>query len=64
MRNNKDIYHHLCSGKKEGFDYIDKEIMPGKNYYYLRITQDNREQSWASPIWIEYKRREINETRL
>jgi len=57
VRNNQDIYHHPCSGKKEKFSYRDEKIPEGENYYYLRIIQKDRNWAWASPIWIKYKRR-------
>ena len=31
---------------------LTDEILPGKHYYYVRITQIDEEQAWSSPIWI------------
>jgi len=54
IRNNKDIFSRSCSEKCEKFWYIDKEIEKGKNYYYLRTTQKDKNRAWSSPVWVRY----------
>jgi hypothetical protein len=38
----------------EQFQYLDKNVPIGsKNiYYYVRITQDDANMAWSSPVWI------------
>ncbi|MGC9317227.1 MAG: DUF3604 domain-containing protein, partial [Armatimonadota bacterium] len=31
----------------------DAEAGPGRNYYYLRVSQLNGQYAWSSPIWID-----------
>jgi hypothetical protein len=38
------------------FDYVDREIRPGrKAWYYVRCEQENDRNGWSSPIWVEWK---------
>jgi len=27
----------------------------GDHFYYLRVTQDNDERAWTTPIWVKQK---------
>ena len=51
----------ICDGKPVakghinglmGFLEVEISTMPGKHYYYLRVTQKDNEQAWSSPIWL------------
>ncbi len=51
----------ICDGKPvtEGrvnglMGFLEEEIspLPGKHYYYLRVTQEDSEMAWSSPIWL------------
>jgi len=56
IRNNAIIYSATDPGKKEaGFEYIDQTPQPGTNWYYVRVTQIDRNLAWSSPIWVTYK---------
>jgi len=38
------------------FSLDDKIIIPGEShYYYLRVTQEDGNMAWSSPIWLQYK---------
>ncbi len=41
--------------KEITFTYIDREIKPGTNPYWVKIVQWNGEIAWSSPIFIKYK---------
>jgi len=42
--------------KKIYFEYVDHDIKPGWNAYYLRATQIDMEKAWSSPIYVNYLR--------
>jgi hypothetical protein len=42
------------------FDYVDYDIKPGWNAYYVKATQIDREKAWSSPIYINYDRDSSN----
>ncbi len=61
---NRDIYwhnaykvklHHAIPqlGYTASFHYQDKAPPPGRNFYYLRVSQLNGQMAWSSPIWLE-----------
>ncbi|MBD3183105.1 DUF3604 domain-containing protein [Candidatus Poribacteria bacterium] len=64
IRNNKVIHCHTGKGLSVSFDWEDKESLddiafkPSYDgdspfvYYYCRITQENGQMAWSSPIWI------------
>jgi hypothetical protein len=35
-----------------GFAFTDK-VRQGESCYYVRVTQDNGQMAWSSPIWVE-----------
>ena len=43
-RENKQCCTHI---------FEDAEKKTGRDYYYLRITQENGQMAWSSPIWLE-----------
>jgi len=32
---------------------VDESPGPGRNWYYVRVTQENGQMAWSSPIWVE-----------
>jgi hypothetical protein len=56
IRNNAIIYSAPDQGKKDvNFEYVDQEPQPGKNWYYVRVTQIDRNLAWSSPVWVTYR---------
>ena len=64
VRNNKEV-HTVSPGALDAeFEWTDKEPLKGINlpptvhspesftFYYLRITQEDGEMAWVSPVWI------------
>ena len=41
--------------KEASFKFTDKEVKPGLNPYYVRVTQCDGEKAWSSPIFLNYK---------
>ncbi len=64
VRNGVDVYTHMGGSADEEFDWEDTEdfddvaIVPedGRRfiYYYVRVTQEDDEMAWSSPIWVSY----------
>ncbi len=64
VRNNRDVYVHEGGGPDLSFEWRDMEpfaeiaLPPGPHaqtpfcFYYLRVTQEDGEMAWASPVWI------------
>jgi hypothetical protein len=34
-------------------EWEDRDPPPGRNWYYLRVSQLNGQMAWSSPIWVE-----------
>ncbi len=51
VRNNEDI-QTLASTNGVIHTTLVDEAPPGDNWYYIRVTQDNGERAWTSPIWV------------
>ncbi len=55
LRDNKEILH-LGRDRYEGrgvkSTFIDKEVTPGRHWYYLRVLQEDGEMAWSSPVWV------------
>ena len=51
---NNAVVHSIAQGASDTeFEYVDKtEICPG-DYYYLRITQEDGNMGWSSPVWVD-----------
>jgi hypothetical protein len=49
----KTVIHRAIPSSGYRAEYTCREKPPaGENYYYLRITQDNGQAAWSSPVWI------------
>jgi len=35
------------------FEFVDDNPPPGRNFYYIRVSQLNGHLAWSSPIWVE-----------
>jgi len=53
IKNNKYVYKITPNEKTANFEYVDKAIAPGENYYYVRAEQVDGQLAWSSPIWIK-----------
>ncbi len=56
IRNNAEIYSVPGSDKKDAdFEYVDASPVQGTNWYYVRVTQIDRNLAWSSPVWVTYR---------
>ena len=56
IRNNAIIYSVPDRGEKSvNFEYLDQEPQNGTNWYYIRVTQKDRNLAWSSPVWVTYR---------
>ena len=64
VRNNVDVFTVHPDGMDCEFEWMDMDVLaevnlpPGEHssvpftFYYLRVTQEDQQMAWASPIWI------------
>lgn len=56
IRNNAIIYTAPTPDKKDvDLEYVDESPVQGTNWYYVRVTQIDKNLAWSSPVWITYK---------
>ena len=55
IRNNAVIYSLPAEKTDVDFEHVDMAPQPGTNWYYVRVTQIDRNLAWSSPLWITYK---------
>jgi len=56
IRNSAMVYSLPDPGKREvEFEYADTNPQPGTNWYYVRVTQMDRNLAWSSPVWVAYR---------
>lgn len=54
IKNNQVIETKATNDEFLEFDYIDREIPSDREiFYYVRVTQVDRNMAWSSPIWID-----------
>ncbi len=52
VRDGQVVHRFGGEGQRSRFTFVDKEFPPGQtSYYYLRVTLDNDNLAWSSPIW-------------
>ena len=54
-RNNQFIYTKSPKAKAAEFTFTDRDPVPGRSYYYVRVIQEDEEIAWSSPIWLGAK---------
>ncbi len=54
IRNGEIIHTHAGDSWTESFSYVDEEIAEKTNYYYIKVTQEDGNMAWASPVFVEY----------
>jgi hypothetical protein len=54
-RNNQFIYSNQPDGREAELTFVDREPLPGRSYYYVRVIQKDEEIAWSSPVWFGAK---------
>ena len=52
IRDNDIIYRRRITGKRAVVEFTDREPLTNTSYYYVRVTQEDYEMAWSSPIWV------------
>ncbi|MHC4873501.1 MAG: CehA/McbA family metallohydrolase [Planctomycetota bacterium] len=52
IKNNEVLYCEATGSTESKADYCDEAGIEKECYYYLRVTQENGEMAWSSPVWI------------
>ncbi len=52
-RSNEFVYSSSPGGSVASIEFVDQQPLDGQSFYYLRVTQDDGEIAWSSPVWIE-----------
>ena len=55
VKNGKNLHRFSGNNEMLEFEYKDKTIEKGNNYYYLRVKQADLEMAWSSPIFVEFR---------
>jgi hypothetical protein len=56
IRNSAIIYSLSDPAKKEvEFEFVDRNPQPDTNWYYVRVTQIDRNLAWSSPVWVTHR---------
>ncbi|MAE71145.1 MAG: hypothetical protein CME06_11850 [Gemmatimonadetes bacterium] len=63
VRNNKVVAIHEGTETFETFSWTDAEPMGQTTYYYARVTQEDGEMAWSSPVWIDRPTADLEVTR-
>ncbi|MCM8759709.1 MAG: DUF3604 domain-containing protein, partial [Candidatus Omnitrophica bacterium] len=53
VRNGKIVHKEFPNKLDTNFYWQDKKIEKGRYWYYLKITQKNKEVAYTSPVWIK-----------
>ncbi len=57
IRDNKYAFSTEPKQVQIQFQYTDDDAKPGEShYYYVRVTQEDGNLAWASPMWITYQK--------
>jgi hypothetical protein len=54
IRNGEVIHTHTGASSIEKFSYTDNAIGETDNYYYVRVTQEDGNMLWASPVFVRF----------
>jgi len=55
LKNNQTVCQWFPDRQDFKSNYVDKENLEKDTYYYLRVTQEDGEMAWSSPIWVEFQ---------
>ena len=53
IKNNRVVYGTAQGALEAEFEYVDKAEICPNDYYYLRITQEDGNMAWSSPVWVD-----------
>ncbi len=53
IKNNDVLYGTAQGALETEFEYVDKTEICPNDYYYLRITQEDGNMAWSSPVWVD-----------
>jgi len=53
VRDNEDVWTYRSPGQVAPVEVADVAPAEGSCFYYLRVTQEDRQMAWSSPIWID-----------
>jgi hypothetical protein len=54
IKNAKFVFDTQPGGNTADFSYVDANPGSGESWYYVRVTQTDRNLAWSSPIWVNY----------
>ena len=54
-RNNQFIYTKQPDGNEVDLTFVDRNPLPKRSYYYVRVIQKDEELAWSSPVWFGAK---------
>ena len=52
VKNNIDLVSHEGKSEQERFEYIDNSDLETSDYYYVRVTLEDGNLAWSSPIYV------------
>ncbi len=53
VKNEGIFYTRHPNADEYSLQFTDKDFVPGSNYYYIRVVQNDGQVAWSSPIWVE-----------
>lgn len=55
IKNEAVLYTATPQTREVRLTYLDQNATAGTSYYYVRLTQQDRQVAWSSPIWVSYQ---------
>lgn len=52
VRNEVVARTFIGGGYEERFSFVDENCPRGESYYYVRVSQEDEELAWSSPVWV------------
>jgi len=56
IKDGKFVFSTSPNRKSADFSYVDNAPTQGESWYYVRVSQMDRNLAWSSPIWVKYLR--------
>ena len=54
VKDGKFVFNTQPGWNTADFTYVDAKPEKGESWYYVRVTQSDRNLAWSSPIWVKY----------